>query len=301
MQDYILSCESTADLSDAYFQERKIPYVSFTFHMDGQDYADDYGKSMPIGEFYRRMAEGSVSTTSQVSVGAYEHFWEPMLEAGKDVLHLSLSTGISGTLNSERSGMNVVVELQDRNTELSYQYMLADMMSRHHYFALWNQAVDQYDHDVRVFNNDGYEEGVPTYAFSPEGTGQGPISSSNISLAGVKVYVNGTNDKGAELTGTYTTYLNAGTVPSYEIDLAASQRRNFIITNIADYLPDKYKYNISGFDPETDNVDMGRKYENPSSCMSICPASSLVGAIIMALTVLPGFLSLVSRLSSGRM
>lgn len=165
-------------------------------------------------------------------------------------------TGVcSGTLNSERSGMNVVVELQDRNTELSYQYMLADMMSRHHYFALWNQAVDQYDHDVRVFNNDGYEEGVPTYAFSPEGTGQGPISSSNISLAGVKVYVNGTNDKGAELTGTYTTYLNAGTVPSYEIDLAASQRRNFIITNIADYLPDKYKYNISGFDPETDNVD----------------------------------------------
>nr|ANG57891.1 hexon [Fowl adenovirus] len=164
-------------------------------------------------------------------------------------------TGVcSGTLNSERSGMNVVVELQDRNTELSYQYMLADMMSRHHYFALWNQAVDQYDHDVRVFNNDGYEEGVPTYAFSPEGTGQGPISSANITLSGVKVYTNGQNDKGTEVANT-TTYLNAGTVPSYEIDLAASQRRNFIITNIADYLPDKYKYNISGFNPETDNVD----------------------------------------------
>ena len=110
MQDYILSCESTADLSDAYFQERKIPYVSFTFHMDGQDYADDYGKSMPIGEFYRRMAEGSVSTTSQVSVGAYEHFWEPMLEAGKDVLHLSLSTGISGTLNSARTAAAELME-----------------------------------------------------------------------------------------------------------------------------------------------------------------------------------------------
>ena len=164
-------------------------------------------------------------------------------------------TGVcSGTLNSERSGMNVVVELQDRNTELSYQYMLADMMSRHHYFALWNQAVDQYDHDVRVFNNDGYEEGVPTYAFSPEGTGQGPISSANITLSGVKVYTNGQNDKGTEVTN-LTTYLNAGAVPSYEIDLAASQRRNFIITNIADYLPDKYKYNISGFNPETDNVD----------------------------------------------
>nr|WEL32171.1 hexon [Fowl aviadenovirus D] len=167
-------------------------------------------------------------------------------------------TGVcSGTLNSERSGMNVVVELQDRNTELSYQYMLADMMSRHHYYALWNQAVDQYDHDVRVFNNDGYEEGVPTYAFSPEGTGSGANANASLSLAGAKIFVNGAGDKGTELNSgaNYTAYIHAGTVPSYEIDLAASQRRNFIITNIAEYLPDKYKYNIAGFDPETGNVD----------------------------------------------
>ncbi|QJP03679.1 capsid protein II [Aviadenovirus cerasi] len=164
----------------------------------------------------------------------------------------------SGTLNSERSGMNVVVELQDRNTELSYQYMLADMMSRHHYFALWNQAVDQYDPDVRVLNNDGYEEGVPTYAFSPEGTGAGDglatADFTTFSFAQVKVYPNGADDKGNEVTN-YATYLNVGTVPSYEIDLAASQRRNFIMTNIAEYLPDKYKFNIAGFDPETGNVD----------------------------------------------
>nr|ANG57897.1 hexon [Fowl adenovirus] len=168
-------------------------------------------------------------------------------------------TGVcSGTLNSERSGMNVVVELQDRNTELSYQYMLADMMSRHHYYALWNQAVDQYDHDVRVFNNDGYEEGVPTYAFSPEGTGSGANANANLSLTGARIFANGTGDKGTELNNSsanYTAYIHAGTVPSYEIDLAASQRRNFIITNIAEYLPDKYKYNIAGFDPETGNVD----------------------------------------------
>ena len=168
-------------------------------------------------------------------------------------------TGVcSGTLNSERSGMNVVVELQDRNTELSYQYMLADMMSRHHYFALWNQAVDQYDPDVRVLNNDGYEEGVPTYSFSPEGTGSGSgLATADVatfSFAQAKVWENGVGDKGNQLTN-YGAYLHAGTVPSYEIDLAASQRRNFLISNIAEYLPDKYKYNIAGFDPETGNVD----------------------------------------------
>ncbi len=100
MREYLLTCESTADLSAERFAERNIPFVCFTFHMDGADYRDDFGKSMPIGAFYDRMAKGSVSTTSQVSIGEYEVFWRPMLEAGKDVLHLTLSTGISGTYNS---------------------------------------------------------------------------------------------------------------------------------------------------------------------------------------------------------
>ena len=100
MREYLLTCESTADLSAERFAERNIPFVCFTFHMDGADYRDDFGKSMPIGVFYDRMANGSVSTTSQVSIGEYESFWRPMLDAGKDVLHLTLSTGISGTYNS---------------------------------------------------------------------------------------------------------------------------------------------------------------------------------------------------------
>ena len=100
MREYQLTSESKADLSAERFAERNIPFVCFTFHMDGADYRDDFGKSMPIGVFYDRMAKGSVSTTSQVSIGEYESFWRPMLEAGKDVLHLTLSTGISGTYNS---------------------------------------------------------------------------------------------------------------------------------------------------------------------------------------------------------
>uniref|UniRef100_A0AB38ZPB1 Hexon protein n=1 Tax=Psittacine aviadenovirus B TaxID=2169709 RepID=A0AB38ZPB1_9ADEN len=157
----------------------------------------------------------------------------------------------SGTLNSERSGMNVVVELQDRNTELSYQYMLADMMSRHHYFALWNQAVDQYDHDVRVLNNDGYEEGTPCYAYLPEGFGDCAVDGPDLST--VSLYTTGDNDKGTAVNNLVSN-INFGSVPAYEIDLTASWRRNFILCNIADYLPDRFKYSISGFNPATENI-----------------------------------------------
>nr|ASP44404.1 hexon [Marten adenovirus type 1] len=162
-------------------------------------------------------------------------------------------TGVcAGTLSSERSGMNVVVELQDRNTELSYQYMLADMMSRHHYFALWNQAVDTYDPDVRVFNNDGYEEGPPTYGFFP--TGATTDLSRVPDLSQSKVYkINTNGEKGEEVTSLSHRF-GIGTTSGYEINLQASLKRSFIMTNIAEYLPDKYKYNLPGFDPVTQAV-----------------------------------------------
>lgn len=148
----------------------------------------------------------------------------------------------SGTLNSERSGMNVVVALQDRNTELSYQYMIADMMSRHHYFALWNQAVDQYDHDVRVFSNDGYEDTVSAYAFSPNGLG---FQSGGELYTDLNVY---SLNSGAINTGGKVNNLSLaigiGNIPAYEVNLNAQLKRNFLMTNIADYLPDKYKVSI---------------------------------------------------------
>ncbi|WXH85155.1 capsid protein II [Pigeon adenovirus 1] len=161
----------------------------------------------------------------------------------------------SGTLNSERSGMNVVVELQDRNTELSYQYMLADMMSRHHYFALWNQAVDSYDPDVRVFSNDGYEEGVPTYAFSPDGgVSQYPSMPSLSALTLYSANTAATPPQKQTQVNNATLSLGAGSTAATEINLGAAMRRNFIMTNIAEYLPDKYKFNIAGFDPSTNPV-----------------------------------------------
>ena len=97
---YVVSCESTADLSDEHFRERGVIYTCFTFTIDGQDLKDDYGKSMDIHEFYARMKAGSMTSTSQVSTAEYEDLWRPYLADGKDIFHLTLSTGISGTYNS---------------------------------------------------------------------------------------------------------------------------------------------------------------------------------------------------------
>ena len=100
MSEYIISCCSTADLSKEHFERRGIHYACFHFELDGKSYLDDLGESIPFPEFYRMMAEGADTKTSQINADEYETYFETFLKEGKDILHLSLSSGISGTINS---------------------------------------------------------------------------------------------------------------------------------------------------------------------------------------------------------
>ncbi|KXL53765.1 fatty acid-binding protein [Anaerotignum neopropionicum] len=100
MFNYVLTCCSTADMPYDYFKKRNIPFVCFHCILDGEDYLDDLGQTISFEEFYGRIAAGSMPTTSQVNVGQYMDFFEPFLKAGKDILHISFSSGLSGSYNS---------------------------------------------------------------------------------------------------------------------------------------------------------------------------------------------------------
>jgi len=100
MSNYVLTCCSTVDLPHEHLEKRKIPYVCFHFILDGVQYPDDLGQTIPFAEFYSRVKAGSMPTTSQVNVGQYTDFFEPYLKDGKDILHISLSSGLSGSYNS---------------------------------------------------------------------------------------------------------------------------------------------------------------------------------------------------------
>lgn len=100
MNNYMLTCCSTADMPETFFHKNEVPYVCFHYDMDGEQYPDDLGKTMPIDEFYKKIEQGAMPTTSQVNVGEFMEFFEPFLKEGKDIIHVSLSTGISGSYNS---------------------------------------------------------------------------------------------------------------------------------------------------------------------------------------------------------
>ena len=100
MANYVLSCCSTADLSHEHFVSRDIKYVCFHYTMDGVERLDDLGRSMSFEDFYAAMVNGADTKTSQVSAGEYIAHFEPFLREGRDVLHLTLSSGISGSYMS---------------------------------------------------------------------------------------------------------------------------------------------------------------------------------------------------------
>lgn len=97
---YILSCCSTADLTREHFLSRDIRYICFHYELDGVQYPDDLGQTMPFDKFYAAMAAGAETKTSQVNVDEFVAYFTPMLEAGQDILHVCLSSGISGVSNS---------------------------------------------------------------------------------------------------------------------------------------------------------------------------------------------------------
>lgn len=100
MGDYIISCCSTADLTEEHFKARDIHFICFHFELDGKQYDDDLGKSIGFHEFYQAMSAGAETKTSQVNAEEFVDYFTPFLEDGKDIIHVSLSSGISGVINS---------------------------------------------------------------------------------------------------------------------------------------------------------------------------------------------------------
>ena len=100
MADYVLSCSSTVDATPEWLDERDIKYVYFNYWLDGVPLKDDFGVTNSPAELYSKMLAGADAKTSQVGVGEYLEYFDQFLSQGKDVLHLTLDSGISGTINS---------------------------------------------------------------------------------------------------------------------------------------------------------------------------------------------------------
>lgn len=146
MSDYVISCCSTADLSKEYLQERDIKYVCFHYQLGDDDYMDDMYTSMSEEEFYTSMLAGKMTRTSQVNVTEFENYFRPFLEEGKDIIHLSLSSGISGTCNSAMiAKSSLEEEYPDRKI-----YVIDSLAASSGYGLLMSKLADMRDKGATI-------------------------------------------------------------------------------------------------------------------------------------------------------
>ena len=146
MSEYILSCCSTADLSREHFESRDIHYICFHFSLDGREYMDDLGQSIPFDDFYRAMANGADTKTSQINTSEFMEYFEPFLAEGKDILHLSLSSGISGVFGAAEAA---AAELKEKYPERKI-YIVDSLAASSGYGLIMDTLADLRDGGMGV-------------------------------------------------------------------------------------------------------------------------------------------------------
>ena len=146
MSDFILSCCSTADLSREHLAARDIQFACARYFLDGVEYPDDIGKTMPLDKFYQAMADGADTKTTQINISEYLDYFTPFLEQGKDILHLTLSSGISGTYNS---AVNAAAIAQERFPERKI-YIVDSLAASSGFGLLVDAAADKRDEGLDI-------------------------------------------------------------------------------------------------------------------------------------------------------
>lgn len=146
MSQYVISCCSTADLTKEHFEKRDISYICFHFELDGTQYQDDLGESIPFDEFYQKMTDGAETRTSQVNAEEFKEYFEKFLKEGKDILHVCLSSGISGVMNS---AVIAKEELEEKYPDRKI-YIVDSLGASSGYGLLMDQLADLRDQGKNI-------------------------------------------------------------------------------------------------------------------------------------------------------
>lgn len=97
MPNFIISTSSTSDLPAEYTQKHGIPVMKYTYTIGHSEYKDG---DMDPKAFFDLERDGQMPTTSQLTPDEITQFFEAILSAGNDLLHIEFSSGLSGSYNN---------------------------------------------------------------------------------------------------------------------------------------------------------------------------------------------------------
>lgn len=117
MSEFVILTDNTVDMPLSWLKEHDVDCLYLACNMDGVIYNKEH--AIDEKEFYRRMREGAMPTTSQVNPTEAQEAFEKVLKEGKDILYVAFSSGLSGTYNSCRIAAGELAEIYpDRKIEV---------------------------------------------------------------------------------------------------------------------------------------------------------------------------------------
>ena len=115
MKEFVISTDSTASLPEDYLKENNIAIHPLHYYIDEEEFGKDIGKELTDKEFYQKIREGKMPTTSATNPEYIMKVMKEQLDAGFDILHIGFSSGISSSYNNAAMcGRELQEEYPDR-------------------------------------------------------------------------------------------------------------------------------------------------------------------------------------------
>ena len=96
---FAISTDTSANLPTAELQWHQLYLLPFSYIVNDVEH-QCLDLTAFDGDAYYEMLRHTPASTSMISMDQYRQLWEPLLQEGRDVLHVGMSSGISGAYQS---------------------------------------------------------------------------------------------------------------------------------------------------------------------------------------------------------
>lgn len=101
MKDYIIITDSCCDLTPALADSADLAVIPLIVTIEGKEYRNMLdGSEIDSKAFYDKLRAGTTATTSAINPDVFNSVFEDALKAGKDILYLAFSSGLSSTYHA---------------------------------------------------------------------------------------------------------------------------------------------------------------------------------------------------------
>lgn len=118
MNEIVIFCDSCSSLTKAKAQEMNIKIIPTLFFLNNTEYNPLAEDLMSYEEYYEKLEKKNFCKTSCINPDVFIQAFEQEVMEGRDVLYISLSSGLSSSHNNAILAKNLLAETYDNAIEI---------------------------------------------------------------------------------------------------------------------------------------------------------------------------------------